>query len=562
MLPESLESLGSGAFYSSGLQSIRIPDGITSIPTECFMDCEQLEEVILPEGLTAIRNYAFAYCTSLKGITLPESLESLREAAFYSSDLQSIRIPNGITSIPAECFTNCGKLEEVILPENLTTIDYRAFRGCSALKKISLPESLQRIEQYAFASSGLVSFDTKRVTYMAYNTLDGCNALEEIVFGGGFKKFSYSYSRVLKDGHFDNYNIRNLLEKNYKLSGDDNYYSEPKLPNLKRIIFLDEFYLYGTTNYNYRPAGNPVGAYYALGSYDNIEYFYAGGPLKGTDTFLFRETDGLYKRKMRFGSSEEGKPEIYWLVGTDWRSGYLSEVVETTIQTLEIGGTCTEVPLMYQKIENLVLGSNITEFDTDSLQIDELKSIACYAATPPALYNYDNIPATVYTDATVYVPAGSIEAYQAVDGWRGFWNIQEAPAVFLNLNAADTTLMQGETFQLQSRIIPRAAIDKPVAWSSSDEDVATVSETGLVTALETGTAVITATCEGVTATCEVKVMDNTGIEEILPDRNAKYTVYNLQGILVRRECTLGELQDLPKGIYILTNGKERFKVAN
>ena len=122
--------------------------------------------------------------------------------------------------------------------------------------------------------------------------------------------------------------------------------------------------------------------------------------------------------------------------------------------------------------------------------------------------------------------------------------------------------MQGETFQLQSRIIPRAAIDKPVAWSSSDEDVATVSETGLVTALDTGTAVITATCEGVTATCEVKVMDNTGIEEILPDRNAKYTVYNLQGILVRRECTLGELQDLPKGIYILTNGKERFKVAN
>ena len=574
-LPESLKSLGGGAFYGSGIQSIRIPNKITTIQafyySGCFENCEQLEEVILPEGLTTIGSRAFTGCTSLKEISLPESLQTIGNYAFEESGLQSIRIPNGITSIPLCCFKDCEQLEEAILPEGLKTIGYQAFKNCTSLKEISLPESLQTIGEEAFASSGLVSFDTKRVTDLAYNALDGCDDLEEIVFGGGFKRFNYFSSLYSSESEYEyRYMIENPLEKNYQSSDDNNYYLKPKLPNLKRIIFLDEFYLYGTTNYIDRSnlgwwdddKDSPVATIYALGTYDNIEYFYAGGPLKGTDIFLYEEVSGLNKLEMYFGS-EEGRTTIHWYVkGSGWYWTYLSPEVETTIQTLEIGGTCTEVPLMHQKIENLMLGSNITEFDTDSIQIDELKSIACYAATPPTLYNYDNIPATVYTDATVYVPAGSIEAYQAADGWRGFWNIQEAPAVFLNLSAADTTLMQGETFQLKSRIVPRAAIDKPVAWSSSDEDVATVSETGLVTALETGTAIITATCEGVTATCEVKVMDNTGIEEILPDRNAKYTVYNLQGILVRRGCTLGELQDLPKGIYILTNGKERFKVAN
>lgn len=506
---------------------------VTEIGKSAFKDYEALKSVSIPNTVTSISDSAFYACSSIKEITLPESLESLGGGAFYDSALQSIRIPNKITTIkyyPKHyfednhehislwgCFDNCDQLEEVILPEGLTTIEGSAFWGCTSLKEISLPESLQTIGVSAFASSGLISFDTKRVTNLDYHALDGCKDLEEITFNNSVNASDIS---------------RLMLEPS-------------RLPSLKRIIFPYGFDLYGTCSQGYSDHQFIyTNFHYALEDYDNIEYLYTGDYLA---CYVF-----IY-----YNGGQEGRYSGY-------REDNIRELVEkeTTIQTLEIGGTCTEVPFMFQKIKKLVLGSNIAEFDTDNLQIDELKSIACYAATPPALYNYDNIPATVYTDATVYVPAGSIEAYQAADGWRGFWNIQEAPAVFLNLNAADTTLIQGETFQLQSRIVPRAAIDKPVAWSSSDEDVATVSETGLVTALETGTAIITATCEGVTATCEVKVMDNTGIETILPDRNTKYTVYNLQGILIRQECTLDELQELPKGIYILTNGKERFKVAN
>ncbi|MDE6050010.1 MAG: Ig-like domain-containing protein, partial [Paramuribaculum sp.] len=50
------------------------------------------------------------------------------------------------------------------------------------------------------------------------------------------------------------------------------------------------------------------------------------------------------------------------------------------------------------------------------------------------------------------------------------------------------------------------ATDKSVTWSSSDEDVATVSASGFVTAIKPGKATITATtANGLTASCEVTV---------------------------------------------------------
>ena len=58
------------------------------------------------------------------------------------------------------------------------------------------------------------------------------------------------------------------------------------------------------------------------------------------------------------------------------------------------------------------------------------------------------------------------------------------------------------------------ATDRAVTWSSSDPAVATVDETGLVTALANGTAVITAQVGGKTASCTVDVADrNTWVEQ-------------------------------------------------
>ena len=76
----------------------------------------------------------------------------------------------------------------------------------------------------------------------------------------------------------------------------------------------------------------------------------------------------------------------------------------------------------------------------------------------------------------------------------------------INLNLTEKTLNKTETCQLSATVLPEETADKTVTWSSSDETIATVSETGLVKALGKGTATITATTvNGKKATCEITV---------------------------------------------------------
>lgn len=82
------------------------------------------------------------------------------------------------------------------------------------------------------------------------------------------------------------------------------------------------------------------------------------------------------------------------------------------------------------------------------------------------------------------------------------------PVQGISLNHdAKTFTKAGETLQLTTTIYPDSATNKTVTWKSSDKTVATVDESGLVTAVGNGTANITATTEdgNYTATCKVTV---------------------------------------------------------
>ncbi len=77
----------------------------------------------------------------------------------------------------------------------------------------------------------------------------------------------------------------------------------------------------------------------------------------------------------------------------------------------------------------------------------------------------------------------------------------------VSLNKSSTTIAQGNNEQLTATVAPSYATNKDVSWSSSNTNVATVSNTGLVTAVSAGSATITVTTDdgGFTATCNVTV---------------------------------------------------------
>lgn len=81
----------------------------------------------------------------------------------------------------------------------------------------------------------------------------------------------------------------------------------------------------------------------------------------------------------------------------------------------------------------------------------------------------------------------------------------------VRLDKSATTLVEGDTEELMATVMPENATDKGIEWKSSDESVATVSQTGLVTALKEGSSAITVITNdgGFKATCEVTVNKKT-----------------------------------------------------
>ena len=99
------------------------------------------------------------------------------------------------------------------------------------------------------------------------------------------------------------------------------------------------------------------------------------------------------------------------------------------------------------------------------------------------------------------------------------------PVESISLDNTELELSIGCTATITATVLPENATNKTVTWSSSDETVATVSSTGLVTGLAVGSAVITVTtADGdKTATCNVTVSRNGQ-----PDNEIWYTTSNGQ----------------------------------
>ena len=94
--------------------------------------------------------------------------------------------------------------------------------------------------------------------------------------------------------------------------------------------------------------------------------------------------------------------------------------------------------------------------------------------------------------------------------------IAAVPVANVTLDHTVLALFPGDTTALTATVEPDTATDKTVTWESSDPNVATVDQSGKVTAVAQGTATITATAGGKTATCTVTVTDRTYTVSVNP----------------------------------------------
>ena len=86
---------------------------------------------------------------------------------------------------------------------------------------------------------------------------------------------------------------------------------------------------------------------------------------------------------------------------------------------------------------------------------------------------------------------------------------EEIAVSSVSLSQPSAEMIIGETVQLKVSISPSNATDKNVIWGSSKQSVATVSDSGLVTAIAEGTSTVTASAGGKSATCTITVSKGT-----------------------------------------------------
>lgn len=153
-----------------------------------------------------------------------------------------------------------------------------------------------------------------------------------------------------------------------------------------------------------------------------------------------------------------------------------------------------------------------------SLDAEQVAQCYCYAEEVPEFIGVNN-PANmddVFQQATLHVIYGNEEAYKADAWWKRFYKIEgcNAPSdadkkvTSITISQTEATLKPNDTMQLEATVYPTDAANKKILWTSSNEDVAIVTDEGFVLAITEGEADIIAEASdgtGIKAMCHLTV---------------------------------------------------------
>ncbi len=154
--------------------------------------------VIIQEGITSIGDYAFYGCSKLTNISIPVSVTSIGNYAFYNcSSLSSISIPDSVTSIGNSAFNNCNNLSSISIPDSVTSIGYYAFSNNTtvyvASEKSNAAKEISRSHPFRIAGTKYdlqYTFTNGEISGLKISNAD--KDIESVVIPEGLTDIVYS----------------------------------------------------------------------------------------------------------------------------------------------------------------------------------------------------------------------------------------------------------------------------------------------------------------------------------------------------------------------------------
>ena len=156
-LPDSLEEIKYGAFASTSIKTLILPNNLKKIGESAFDGCHHLEKVTFNSNLKSICKGAFLGCIHLKKILLPHSLEMIDGEAFrLCESLESAIIPDSVIVLGRSVFSSCKNLKSVTLGKGITTIPYGSFEDCNSLEELNiLGDKVETIGRFSLDNTNI-----------------------------------------------------------------------------------------------------------------------------------------------------------------------------------------------------------------------------------------------------------------------------------------------------------------------------------------------------------------------------------------------------------------------
>ena len=528
-IPKSLDNCGNSGYASyhgpfgacSGLKKITFEEGTTEISSGLFRGCTGLEEINIPNSVTEIESSSFEDCINLVSVNIPDSVIKIGNEAFAGcKKIESINIPDSVTEIGGSTFANCSKLSNVKLSKNLEYMGGRAFGSCEKITQIEIPKSLDNCGNSGYASyhgpfgacSGLKKIIFEEGTKEISNNLfRGCTGLEEISIPASvikIERYTFADCTNLKNVYFSNgvknvennaftnctsltkVNIPDTVDSigNSAFSGCTNLI-EVHLPDKLKETASDTFSgCKKLTTINFPSTLTTIGDSAFSGCESLTEAILPSGVEK-IGSNAFKNCKAMKKAVVPDTVSSIGSSAFYGCEAlTDITLGSKLKKIES--QTFY---GCTVLP-------SIVLPYNVTTIgDSAFVNCTKLTQITVPRNTTSIASNAFSYPKKM----TMYGPSDCY-AQTYANGKGIKYVTQDIHATSVSLDITEKTAERYDDFQLTATIAPLNFTDA-VVWTSSNEEVATVSDTGYVEICGVGTAVITVTAGNVKAACKITV---------------------------------------------------------
>jgi hypothetical protein len=455
--------------YTGSATNISIPsslDGytVTGIGNYAFFQNRSITSVVIPNSVISIGEHAFDNCTSLTNINIPNGVTRIGTGTFNQCKvLLSITIPGTVTSIGDYAFFECLKITNVTIPNGVTSIGESAFASCKLLQSVYMPDSVTSVGKYTFndcfdlSSVRLSNNLTNIVDQMFCRNWDLTNiTLPSGIKSIGIKAFEECdlTSITIPNG------VTNIGGRAFLMCQN---LTNVTIPNsVKKIDFNAFAHCYSFTNIVIPNSVTSIGDY-AFYTCKNLTEITIPNSVTSIGFLTFDSCNSNFNIKGFSGSYSQGYAGSNSLV---------FQVLPTTN-----GGN----------------NNNSSQTPPDQNQGSNLPAQNLGTNTP-AQSQGSNQPAQNQTSS----PNNSISV--SSDGSK----ISE---VSISVSPTTINLKVGNIQTLIATVLPTDT-SIIVSWSSSNESVAVVDHTGVVTAKGIGVATITTTVGSKTSTCVVIVANN------------------------------------------------------